>query len=414
MIRKHIKRSLEWLHVFLILSVIVPLIYMGDSRRDPQQLYQVYFTGYILLLPIVGIMSASRRCKKIWKYLLIVVCIYFAVSVGAGKLGAWYLDEIADLIYVGCMKICTLVIAFLAFAMRIYMARRKEAREIRDASWVEAEIRLDKPNKLVSMWFIAVYTYALNMACPQVCNIALFSTLAYLLLAVAYEFIDKTEDYLKINEGGCRVRNIPYKRIYGIGKFFLLIQLCLLLFTIIPAVLTINGREYRDIRTNSFKKKEIVEQTTFFQPYEDIPAFEMPEPELEEDPRNELLIKILDTVLYSISTVTMLIILIVGINLLRRELAKFSQSVQEEDDIVESLETPDGEEKIFTKKVIWKRTEEDKVRRTYRKFIRKHRKDRPAVFETPTEIETAAGVADTPEGKELHKQYELARYGFGE
>ena len=414
MIRKCIKRSLEWLHVFLFLSVIVPLIYMGDSRRDPLQLYQIYFVGYILLLPVVGIMSASRRCKRIWKYLLIVGGVYLAVSVGTEKLGAWYLDEIAEIIYVGCMKICTLVIAFLAFAMRIYMARRKEAREIGDASWVEAEIRLDKPNKFVSIWFIAVYAYALNMACPQVCNIALYSTLAYLLVAVAYEFIDKTEDYLKINEGGCRVRNIPYKRIYGIGKFFLLLQLCLLLLAIIPAVLTINGREYRDIRTNSFKKKEIAEQTILIPPPEDIPAFEALEPELEEEPRNELLVKILDTILYSISTVTMLIILIVGINLLRRELAKFSQSVQEEDDIVESLETPDGEEKIFIKKIAWRRSEEDKIRRAYRRFIRKHRKDRPAVYETPTEIETAAGVADTPEGKELHKQYEFARYGVGE
>lgn len=411
MIRKRIKRSLEWLHVFLFFSVISPLIYMGDSGRDPQQLYQIYFLGYILLLPVVGIMSASRKCRKLLQYLLIVACIYFAVSFGAGQLGAWYLDEIAEIIYVGCMKICTLVIAFLAFAMRIYMARRKEAREIGDASWVEAEIRLDKPNKLVSIWFIAVYVYALNMACPQVCNIALYSTLAYLLVAVAYEFIDKTEDYLKINEGGCRVRNIPYKRIYGIGKFFLLLQLCLLLLTIIPAVLTINGREYRDIRTNSFKKKEIVEQTTIVQPPLEIPDFEPLEQQVEEEPRNQLLIKIIDTILYSMSVITAIVIVLLFLNLVRRELAKFSQSVQEEDDIVESLETPDGEENIFVKKIAWRRSEEDKIRRAYRRFIRKHRKDRPAIYETPTEIEMAAGVADTAEGKTLHEQYELARYG---
>ena len=411
MIRKRIKRSLEWLHVFLFFSVISPLIYMGDSGRDPQQLYQIYFLGYILLLPVVGIMSASRKCRKLLQYLLIVVCIYFAVSFGAGQLGAWYLDEIADLIYVGCTKICTLVIAFLAFAMRIYVAQRKEAKEIGDASWVEAEIRLDKPNKLVSMWFIVVYVYALNMACPQVCNITLYSTLAYLLLAVAYEFTDKTEDYLKINEGACKVKNIPYKRIYGIGKFFLLVNLCLLLLTIIPAMLTINGREYRDIRTNSFKKEGIVEQTTIVQPPLEIPDFEPLEQQVEEEPRNQLLIKIIDTILYSMSVITAIVIVLLFLNLVRRELAKFSQSVQEEDDIVELLEVPDAEESIFAKKMAWRRSEEDKVRRMYRKFIRKHRKDRPAIYETPTEIEMAAGVADTAEGKTLHEQYELARYG---
>ena len=70
MMRNRIKTSLEWLHIFLILSVIAPVIYMGDSRRDPQQLYQVYFAGYLLLLPIIGIMSASKRCKKFWQYLV--------------------------------------------------------------------------------------------------------------------------------------------------------------------------------------------------------------------------------------------------------------------------------------------------------------------------------------------------------
>ncbi len=410
MMRNGIKMSLEWLHVFLVLAIIAPLIYMGDSRRVPEQLYNIYFTSYILLVPIAIIMTASKRCKKLWQYILIVACVYMAVSFGAKQLSARFLDEIADLIYVGGMLICTCVVAFLAFAMRIYKGRRQEAKEIGDASWREAEFELDKPNKMVSLWFIAVYIYALNMDCPQVCNIALYSTLAYLLIAIAHEFLDKTQEYIKLNEEACRVRNIPRKRIYGIGKYFLIVYLVLLLLAIVPAVLTIGNRNYHDIRI-SHPSKTGMEQSNATYVIEDFPKIMPEELEPEVEPVNETMILILDIILYSIAVVTVVAVIVAFLILVRRELAKFSQTAYEEDDVVESLDSEDEDEKIATRRPVWKRTEEDKTRRLYRKFIRKHRKDRPAIFETPTEIETAAGIVGTEEGKILHEQYELARYG---
>jgi hypothetical protein len=92
-------------------------------------------------------------------------------------------------------------------------------------------------------------------------------------------------------------------------------------------------------------------------------------------------------------------------------LARFAKATEEEEDVVESLDSVEEDEEFFTGKRTWKRTEEDKVRRLYRKFIRKHRKELPAIYETPTEIELAAGVADTEEGKAIHEKYEQARYG---
>lgn len=410
MMRNRIKMSLEWLHVFLILSMIAPLIYMGDTRRVPEQLYNIYFTSYILLVPIAVIMVASKRCKKLWQYLLIVACVYMAVSFGAKQLGSRFLNEIADMIYVGCMLICICVVAFLAFAMRIYKVRRQEAKEIGDASWREAEFELDKPNKMVCLWFIAVYVYALNMDCPQVCNIALYSTLAYLLVSIAHEFLDKTQEYLKLNEEAGRVRNIPHRRIYGIGKYFLIAYLVLLLLAIVPAVLTIGNRNYHDIRISHPSQTGMKESSVTYV-REDFPEI-MPEDLIQErEPVNETMILILDIILYGIAVVTVVIIIIAFLILVRRELAKFSQTAYEVDDVVESLEPTDEDERIGARRPMWKRTEEDKTRRLYRKFIRKHRKDRPGVYETPTEIETAAGVVDTEEGKELHKQYELVRYG---
>lgn len=411
MMRNRIKTCLEWFHVFLFLAIIAPLVYMGDSRRVPEQLYNVYFVSYLLLLSVVGIMTAAKKSKKIWQYLLIVMCIYTVVSYGARWLGTLYLDEIAEMIYVGCMRICTCVVAFLAFAMRIYKGRRQEAKEIGDASWREAEFELDKPNKMVSLWFVGVYVYALNMNCPQVCNIALYSTLAYLLIAIAHDFLDKTQEYLKLNEEACKVRNIPSRRIYGIGKFFLLSYLCLLLLAIIPAVLTIGNRNYHDIRISHPSKTGKVEQIDVSRVMEDFPEIMPEELKPEPNPVNETMIRILDIIIYSVATITVAAVVVSFLILVKRELSKFSQTSYEEDDVVESLEVADKDERITVRRPVWRRTEEDKTRRLYRKFIRKHRKERPAAYETPIEIETAAGVADTAEGKILHEQYELARYG---
>lgn len=409
MMKKWITISLEWVHVFLILSVLAPIVYMGDSRRVPEQIYSIYFASYMLLLPVVILMTASRKCKKFWQYLLAVVCIYMAVSFGAKQLSALFLDEIADMIFVGAMLICTCLIAVLAYVMRIYKGRRQEAKEIGDASWREAEFELDKPNKMVCLWFVGVYIYSLNMDCPQLCNIALYSTMAYLLTALAHEFLDKTKDYLKLNEEACQVRNIPSRRIYGIGKFFLMAYLCMLLLAIVPAILTIGNRDYNDIRISYPSKTGKMEQLDVTRVMEDFPEI-MPEA-MEQEPVNETMVLILNIIVYVIATITTLIVIVGFLIMVKRELDKFSKTAYEEDDVVESLDVADEEERMISRRPVWKRTEEDKTRRRYRKFIRKHRKDRPAAYETPTEIETAAGVVDTEEGKELHKQYELARYG---
>ncbi len=53
----------------------------------------------------------------------------------------------------------------------------------------------------------------------------------------------------------------------------------------------------------------------------------------------------------------------------------------------------------------------ERIKRRYRKTIRKHRKDRPAPYESPTEIEAGAGLKDDEQMRQLHKAYEEVRYG---
>lgn len=409
MMRTKIKRCLEWIHVLMILSMITPLIYMGVMQRDPQLLYQVYFSSYILAVPVIGSMIASRKCRRFWVYLCFVVCFFFVTKLGAQIIGNLFPDELASNIYQVCMNVITVLVAVVAYIMRIYRSNRKRAREISDASFIES-MEVDKPNTKAALLFVAFYLYALNLDCPQVCDLALYSSLLYLLFAVVYEYIKKTEDYLRLNEDACQVRNIPVRRIYGIGKAFLVVLLGLLMLTVIPAILTINNRSYNDIRKSEPSKRGIIEYEFSVQPMMEIPEFDTDMVPVDDE-LSPMAVLIVDIFIYGTLIFVVLLCAYALFLGLRKMLRRFEQASVDEEDVVESLDYMDEGEKIGIRRRAWIRTEEDKMRRRYRKFIRRHRKDRPAKYETPTEIETAAGVAETVEGKELHKQYELARYG---
>ena len=52
-----------------------------------------------------------------------------------------------------------------------------------------------------------------------------------------------------------------------------------------------------------------------------------------------------------------------------------------------------------------------RIRRLYKRTIRKHRRDRPAPYETPAEMEEKAGLANDTAMRTLHADYERVRYG---
>lgn len=412
MARKYIKRSLEWLHVLFLICMLAPLIYIVNRQMDPEQIYRMYFAGYLLIVPVIALMKAERECKNFIQYLAVCLCMCFVVKISAQKLGFFLLNEEAAVVYTVCLVICTVLIAVGAFVTRMYKIRRKEARENQDTTWSADGFLLDKPNKGYSAIFVVVYIVGLFRTCPQICNLALCSTLAYLLVTISHEYINATEEYLKVNENMCQVHNIPYKRIYGIGKLFFLGYLFLLFLTVIPALLTADDREYIEFQTTEYQK-EIVSKD--LEIYVQPPMESMVDPMLEEIEIEPIippeLLPFLDVLVYIIGVIILALLLFAVIEIIRKELKQFAKATEEEEDIVEALEPVKEDESVFLPKRTWKRTEEDKVRRLYRKFIRKHRKELPAIYETPTEIETAAGVADTEEGKAIHEKYEQARYG---
>ena len=92
---------------------------------------------------------------------------------------------------------------------------------------------------------------------------------------------------------------------------------------------------------------------------------------------------------------------------LKNSAARFKEGFAENGDVIVSLDSEDHAQRIrirtpFSGEV----TPRDKIRREYRKQVRRRRKEKPQPYETPAEIEQAAGIDDPA----LHTRYEQARY----
>lgn len=408
--RKCIKGILECIHMLLIFAIIVPAIYMIGMSRETGMIYRLYLADMLLLIPFVLFAVAQEYCRKLWQYLLAYVVVTIgmtALSLGVGK--GFLSDSVSDG-YVAYIIIGTIAGAVKDYSVRMNKVRAQKAKEENDSTWRAKENSLAKPKMGYSFLFVGIYVVALNFACPEVCNIALISTICYLLVAIAYQYIEKMEHYLVMNDGVCKVRNIPYKRIFGIGKVFLLTYLILLLLAMIPTWMTVRYRKYTDYREWVLERKG---------DYEELFAYEKPQTG-NGDPMQDLAASygplkdtpiLLKLTIYGMGAAAVLFLAGIVIRWIYSEIMDFARNVKEEDDKVEMLDEPDKEEQIPVSRFSLKKTEGDKIRIRYRKYIRKHRKERPAAYETPEEIEKAAGVADTEEGKELHCRYEEVRYG---
>ncbi|MGN0280062.1 MAG: hypothetical protein ACI4C4_11975 [Lachnospiraceae bacterium] len=407
--RNQIKKILESLHILLIFSMVLPIIYMLGMQRETGTLTRLYLAGYLMVVPLVILKQAACRSSSLPIYLLSGVIALLTAGLIAQGAGRLILPGEIRTGYLLYMLVGTVVIAMEEYSVRMYRIRQKRAKEEMDNSWRQREFALDKPHLYVSAWYVLMYLAALNFDCPEVCNLAILSFFLYLVIAVIYQFIENTEKYLSINDTVCHVQNIPYKRIFGIGKYFVLSFLLVILLAVIPTVLTIPYRQYKDLREwiqeRNVDYAELLEQAAArsggSDPMADVVFYYG---EAKEMP---VLVKML---FYAIGIGFFIAILYAALKWIRGELRDFKAGIDEDGDIVENL-IPEAESFMTPKRSRWHPIEEERIRREYRRFIRSNRKDCPALYETPREIEVLAGVADTMEGKAMHDKYEMVRYG---
>lgn len=401
-VNKLLKAVLECLHITMASAILVLALYTVRKFRIEEMVFSLFFGAFLILVPALILHAASHRCKKDVSYLLIFALTLAVVYKTAQIVGAEYLYLNVRRYYWVMMVILTAAIGVLFLLMRRRARQRLRSVQMRDASWEDDVLLPDKPRLIFVTWFAGGYILAQMTACPNGCSIALFCGIAYVALAVIYTYLTKKETYLKLNEKTCGVKNIPVRRMRTIGRQFLLIHLLLIFLAVIPALVSMSGRTYIDVRnwTHPYKETEIIYPPGLLAESAGV---------MPEEAERTIFIKIIELVIKAVAPVLVAATMVFLLYLIIQGFDAFEGEAEPENDRIESLKEEDEVAYSFEKRQ-GKMSGDHKIRRAYRKFIRKHRQDIPGVFETPYEIEAAAGVVHTEEMKQLHDAYERVRY----
>lgn len=408
--RKQIRKLTEWGHATLIIAIIIPLLYAFGAEQPDTFGQYLYFKCLVIILPIVISDLAINKCKGLFSYLIASVLIFAATGSLSWAIARSIQPSFLRWVYRVLILCETIFILVNRLVERLHKKKEAEAMQGENPDWRSSYALLREPSFFILVYFAAIYFIALNLNNPAACNAALFSTVLYTLLTFLHQYICETENYLFLNKRTC---NLPSKRIYGIGNGMLAVFLLLILVAALPSLFTISHRSYHNLR----------EFTTNIE-------FDYTEPEseddteyAEEDPMETLIAEYGEAkptpqwviiLTYIIEAAAFVILAFILLKKIFATFHDFRKTVDENGDIVEELkETEETAQPI--KKVIPTRrrklSERERVRKEYRKTIKRHRKDCPAPYESPIEIEIKAGIADREDGKELHQIYEHARYG---
>lgn len=408
--RQLIKKTAEYVHVVLILALILPVIYSLGAEQPDTIGPGLYAKSLIIVLPIIATDLAVKQCKGLLSYLIVSVMIFAATSALGWIAAASLRQSPIFWAYIIVIIAETIFLIFNRLVERLHRKQDKEASKGEDPSWRPHFEGLRSPSFYVLIYFGAIYMIAVNLNNPVVCNAALFSAAVYTLITLLYQYICETETYLSLNKRTC---NIPSKRIYGIGTGMMAIFLLLFIIVLLPAFFTISSRHYRDLRESlaliEFDYTELLQESGMTHPGGD-PMAPFFEEYGEQRPTPAWLI----TLSYVIEVVTIVLLVAVLIKFIYNTFHAFREAADENGDIVEELEETPNEAVNIKKAPVSRRklSERERIRREYRRYIRRYRKDPPARYESPIEIERNAGIAESEEGKEHHRKYELARYGF--
>ena len=411
--RKTILRTTEWIHATLILAIVLPALYCLGAKQPDLIGRHLYSKCLILFFPAAATDIAARRCRGLSAYLSVCAAILAATAALGWYVGTPLRGSALFWLYFWTMIGETIFMILYHISERLTQARLKEdeaPKEAQAADESHRHIRYDSlstPSFAVLLYFTAVYFFAVNLYNPAVCNAALFSAAVYTVIAMLHRYITETEEYLAFNKRTC---NIPSRRIYAIGTGMLALFLLLFAIAILPSILTASVRHYRDIRESNARIQFDYEE--FMKEYQPDPAPIDPALIMGDQQAAPLEPPEWLGTLFDIMTV---IVLTAAAALLIKTVydtfRTFRAATDDNGDIVEELESTDEAVRIKRVRTVpHKLSERERIRKEYRRFIRRYRKEHPARYESPSEIEKAAGIYDSAECRTIHQTYEEARY----
>ena len=402
------RRLLEWMHPVFLYTLICPFFYVFFKERTDAFMPGLYFSGFSLLLCAIASRAAAGRVISFGKYLAVLLPAA-ACSVTIGWLAAGWLVSpgLRQALLVEQLTGCVLM-SLDSVRIRMREKRRKKAERENDISWNETPILLEKPGISGLACSCVVYVAALLNHCPVLCDLALLNCMLYALLLLLHRHLETTAGYLADTS---RLSNVPAGKIHVLRKGLFLLLFSIVVLVCLTAWLTGKKRVYRDLR--------FYEYTTVFGQPEPAPDFSggmTPEmlrlwfPELLQVKETPAWMKQVSEILGWAVLTLALGLLLTGIY---RYFLAFRGTAEENGDIAVQLDQKEQGARIHARRrsrFPWL-SEKDRIRRRYKKVIRRYHPGRPLPSDTPAQIEAGTAFPSSFPVRELHESYEQARYG---
>lgn len=405
--RKYVWKSAGYLHSILVLMAILTPVYGIGLLTEGEVLYGIYWLGLWIAVPVVTAGVAIHKCKRVTAYFLLGLLASAGMLLAVWGIGRQVLASPILYLLMGVMLAEALAVVLDHLRVRLALARARKDGSIHDTAWIPPRSVFERPSVGGFFAFGLVYGLGILIASRVICNVALVEGLAYFFLYLLYHYVSVTEGYFRLQH---HVKHIPTRRIYGITGSVLGILAVLLAAAAAVSLLMIPQRKYFDMRSLSLGGGELVMEDLVQMTPPQMSGMEelLGEDYVEPQPMPQWL----DGLFRGLALLLLVAVCGLALRGIWQYLRIFREGEEENGDLVEELrDVEEQEERLPAFREREPLSERERIRRMYRKTIRRYRKERPKVSETPLEIEQAAGIDRLEEIQRLHRQYEEARYG---
>ncbi len=394
---------LSWIHTVLFIQSI----YVAGScflAEKKGKLEQVMLAAVFEICIIITYVSV-RRIKQLWLFVIAAVLLAAGVNLITE-------DVLATTLVIG---IC---VGRMLVKLRQGSIRKKMqelpgmAGAMEEKEFQEAPDILDVPR--VSSFLVWIMLYVAAALLKNVAAVkTIFALLAVeVLVCFAYHYIDRMLDFMSKNR---HVANVPIKMMQKIAMGMVGIGILLLAIGIVPAA--IYQKEplaNLDIKLEEQIFDRYVQEEVYEKPIEAEGVMETIEHlrgNVKETPQWLLNVSKAAAFLFVLGIIAVLFWTVM--RAVRKAMGDFSE--EEADEIIflrEGSEELPGQKKRAKKERGARNSPEQKIRRAYKKMVRRELKETLTGCETPSEIERKAGIKepDCENASDAHELYEKARY----
>ena len=406
-----ITAGLSRLHAAMLLALPGPVGCLLYSGRVDEQVCRLYLAGILLFFFAAASELAARKTGTLPAYMLCCVLAAAAVFSLAHLAGSLLLLPAMKTILLLETGFGILLLSAAGAQGRMREKRRRKAMEENDITWKDTPVMLEKPSFFGVLFFAAAYLLSAGTNCPAFCDLLIRAGIVYALVLLVYSYLQGIfSSFLEYRH----LTNVPFVKILRLHMLTLAGLAVLLCLSAVPALLTGRFRSYTDIR--DWKGTQVIPNEDMLFPEMENPLPEIiPHPDIEKGEYHPApaWYKPAGYLLAGLAVLFFAVMILKAV----RDYARFFRGrVEENGDISYSL----TEDEAVPVRMQARRsggentlTGREKIRRTYRRTIRRYRRrgDLPSPAQTPSGIE-----ADTPfpEGFDvasLHKSYIEARYG---